>query len=153
MTPLYEVGEDVYIKVGRRVNPAVHQIHKALGDGQYELSRRGTVVQNEAGTNPEIYREEEDLQTEVSSSPSAAVVVFSISGSASADTWYQSPALFTTDQTVYVRGERGVNPAPYKIHQVLDDGKYQLSRNGQVEHKEDGKTPKEYLENSLQTHP
>ena len=81
-----------------------------------------------------------------------AVVVFSISGSASADTWHQSPARFTFDQTVYVKGERGVDPAPYKIHQVLNDGKYQLSKDGKLELKEDGMTPKEYSEDSLQTH-
>ena len=84
MPALYELGQDVYVKVGRHFNPAVHQIHKTLGDGQYELSRHGTAVQNKAGTNPEIYLEE-NLQTKVSSSL-VAVVVFSISGSASADT-------------------------------------------------------------------
>ena len=140
----------MYIKVGLRVNAAVHQIHKALADGQYQLSRHGTVVQNKAGTAPQIY-DEEDLQTKVSSSLTA-VVVFSIPGSASADAWHQSPARFKSDETVYVRGERGVNPAPYKIHQVLDDGKYQLSKDGKLELEEDGKTPKEYLEGSLQTH-
>lgn len=150
MPELYVSGQNVYIKVGRRVDPAVHQIHKALGDGQYQLSRHGTVVQNKAGTAPEIYLEE-NLQTRVSSSL-IAVVVFSISGSASADTWHQSPARFTSDQTVYVKGERGVDPAPYKIHQVLDDGKYQLSKDGKLELKEDRMTPKEYSENSLQTH-
>ena len=145
----YKEGADVYVKVGRRVDPAVHQIHKALGDGQYQLSRQGTVVRNEAGT-VKIYLEE-NLQTKVSSSL-VAVVAFSISGSASADTWHQSPARFTIDQTVYVKGERGVDPAPYKIQRVLDDGKYQLSKGGEVELKEDGVTPKEYSEDSLQTH-
>ena len=150
MPELYVFGQNVYIKVGRRVNPAVHQIHKALGDGQYQLSRHGKVVQNRAGTAPEIYLEE-NLQTRVSSSL-IAVVVFSISGSASADTWHQSPARFTSDQTVYVKGERGIDPAAYQIHQVLDDGKYQLSKYGKLELKEDGMTPKEYSEDSLQTH-
>ena len=151
MPELYKVGADVYVKVGRSVNPAVHQIYRALGDGQYQLSRHGTVVRNKAGTTPEIYLEEK-LQTRVSSSLIAAVVVFSISGSASANTWHQSPARFTSDQTVYVKGERGVDPAPYKIHQVLDDGKYQLSKDGHLELKEDRMTPKEYSEDSLQTH-
>ena len=147
MTPLYEVGQDVYIQVGLRVNPAIHQIQKVRGDGQYELSRRGTVVKNEAGTNPEIYREDKLV-----SSSLIAAVVFSISGSASADSWHQSPARFRSDQTVYVKGDRGVKPDPYKIHQVLDDRKYQLSKDGKVELKEDGKTPKEYLENGLSIH-
>ena len=151
MPELYKVGADVYVKVGRRVNPAVHQIHRPLGDGKYQLSRHGTVVQNRAGKAPEIYLEE-NLQTKVSSSLIAAVVVFSISGSATANTWHQSPARFTSDQTVYVKGERGVDPAPYKIHQVLDDGKYQLSKDGELELKEDRMTPKEYSEDSLQTH-
>lgn len=150
MPELYKFGQNVYIKVGRRVNPAVHQIHKVLGDGQYQLSRHDTVVQNKAGTAPDIYKEE-NLETRVSSSLIAGVV-FSISGSATADTWHQSPARFTCDQTVYVKGERGVDPAPYKIHQVLDDGKYQLSKDGKLELKEDSMTPKEYSEDSLQTH-
>lgn len=141
----------MYIKVGRPVNPAVHQIHKVLGDGQYQLSRHDTVVQNKAGTAPEIYLEEK-LQTKVSSSLIAVAVVFSISGGASADTWHQSPARFTCDQTVYMKGERGVDPAPFKIHQVLDDGKYQLSKDGKLVLKEDGMTPKECSEDSLQTH-
>ena len=150
MPELYKQGQNVYIKGPRRVNPAVHQIHEARGNGQYELSRHGTVVQNKAGTAAEIYLEE-NLQTKVSSSL-IAVVVFSISGSASADTWHQAPApRFKSEQTVYVKGERGVDPAPYKIHQVLDDGKYQLSKDGKLELEEDRTTPKEYSEDSLQT--
>ena len=101
----------------------MHQIHKALGDGQYQLSRNGTVVQNRANTAPEIYKEE-DLE---------------------------SPR-FKPDQTVYVKGERGINPAPYKIHKVLDDEKYHLSKDGKLELKEDGETPKEYAKDSLQKH-
>ena len=137
----------MYIKGPRRLNPDVHQIHRALDDGQYELSRHGTVVQNEAGTAPAIYYEEILV-----SSSLIAVVVFSISGSASADTWYQSPARFKSDQIVYMKGERGVDPAPYKIHQVLDDRKYQLSKDGKLELKEDRTTPKEYSEDSLRTY-
>ena len=105
---------------------------------------------NKAGTAPEIYLEE-NLQTKVSSSL-IAVVVFSIPGRASADAWHQSPARFKSDDTVYVRGERGVDPAPYKVREVLDDGKYQLSKDGTLELQEDGVTPKEYSEGSLQTH-
>ena len=47
----------MYIKGARRENLAVHKIDKALGDGHYQLSRDGTVVQNEAGTAV-IYLEE-----------------------------------------------------------------------------------------------
>ena len=54
---------------------------------------------------------------------------------------------------MYVKGDRGLNPAPYKIHEVLDDAKYQLSKDGKLEFKEDGKTPEEYSEDSLQTQP
>ena len=116
------MGQNVYVKIGRPVNTDVHQIHKTLGDGQYQLSRNGTVVQNQAGT-PGTFMEEH----------------------------LQRPR-FKPDQTVYVKGERGVDPAPYKIHKVLDDRKYQLSKDGELELKEDSKTPKEFLEGSLQTH-
>ena len=50
-----------------------------------------------------------------------------------------------------MKGERGVNPAPYKIQKVLDDGKYHLSKDDKLELKEDGVTPKEFLEDSLHT--
>ena len=53
---------------------------------------------------------------------------------------------------MYVKGERGVDPVPRKVHQVLDDGKYQLSKDGTLELEDDGVTPKEYSEDSLQTH-
>lgn len=77
MPERYSSGQDVYVKVGRTEDSAVHQIDKALGDGQYQLSRHGKVVQNEAGTNPKIYYEEKLV------SSSLIAVVFSISGSAS----------------------------------------------------------------------
>ena len=140
----------MWIKGVRRVDPAVHQIDEVLGEGHYQLSRHGKVVRNKADTGPHIYKEE-DLQGKVSSS--LVVVVFSIFASASADTWHQPPSpRFKSDQTVYVKGERGVNPAPYKIHKVLDDGLYQLSKDDKLELNEDGKTPKEYPEDGLQTH-
>ena len=140
----------MYIILPRSVNPAVHQIDRVLGDGQYQLSRKGEVVQNKAGKAPEIFYEER-LQPNVSSSLIA--VAFSIFGNASADTLHQSPAHFKSDQTVYVTGKRGTDPAEYKIHEVLDDAKYQLSKDGKLELNEDGKTPKEYSENDLQTQP
>ena len=80
---LYKSDQIVYIRGPRRVDPAIHKIYKALGDGQYQLSRHGQVVQNQAGAGPRIF-EEGDLQTKVSSGLIA--VVFSIVGSGSADT-------------------------------------------------------------------
>ena len=136
----------MYIKVGRRVNRDVHQIHKALGEGQYELSRHGTVVKNEAGTVPKIYLEE-NLQKTVSSSLTAVPSIFRAVLVLTAGI-----KRFVPDQMVYVKGERGVDPAPYKIHQVLDDGKYHLSKDGKLELKEDRVTPKEFSEDGLQNH-
>ena len=81
------------------------------------------MVRNNADTGPEIYQEDK-LQA----------------------------ARYKLGQSVYVKGDRGVNPAEHKIHKVLDDRKYQLSKDGKVEFKEDGKTPKEYAEDGLQTH-
>ena len=67
------------------------------------------------------------------------------------------PPRFKADQTVYVKGERGMNPTEYKIHKVLGDGKYQLSeeKDGKLELElmKDGKTPKEYEEDSLGPNP
>ena len=68
MHELYKLGQDVYIQVGRHVDRDVHQIYKVLGEGNYELSRHGTVVKNEAGTASKIYLEE-DLQSPVSFQP------------------------------------------------------------------------------------
>lgn len=53
---------------------------------------------------------------------------------------------------MHVKGERGVDPAPYKVRKVLDDRKYQLWKDGKLELKEDGTTPKEYPEDGLQKH-
>ena len=54
---------------------------------------------------------------------------------------YYIPLYKETD-TVYLKGPRGVDPLPYQIHQVLDDGRYKLSRDG----KSDGKI---YFEEDL----
>lgn len=63
-----------------------------------------------------------------------------------ADFWNQYAVLYRVDQQVYLKGARGVDPNPYKIHQVLGDGNYELSRNGECDHKV-------YLEENLQTEP
>ena len=49
-------------------------------------------------------------------------------------------------------GGRGIDPVEYKIHKVLDDGKYQLSQDGEVAFEKDKKTPKEFSENGLRGH-
>ena len=36
-------------------------------------------------------------------------------------------------QNIYVKKARGIDPNPYKIHEVLGNGQYKLSRNGEVE--------------------
>ena len=64
----------------------------------------------------------------------------------------QSPPNFKPGQTVYVKGERGVNPKAYEIHKVLDDSKYQLLKDGTLELDEETKAPKEYPKSSLSTH-
>ena len=53
---------------------------------------------------------------------------------------------------MYIKDERGVDLTPCKIHQVLDNRKYQLSKNGELELNEDRVTPKEFSEDSLRTH-
>lgn len=58
-------------------------------------------------------------------------------------------ALYKVDQDVYLRGTRGVDPSPYKIHKVLGEGQYELSRDGKVE--KDGSSPKIFYEEKLQT--
>ncbi|MCJ1453538.1 hypothetical protein MMC28_003885 [Mycoblastus sanguinarius] len=45
------------------------------------------------------------------------------------------PELYSENQTVYLNGPRGVDPNPYKIHQVLGDGQYHLWRNGRCDRK------------------
>ena len=35
-------------------------------------------------------------------------------------------------QEIYVEGARGIDPNPYKIHEVLGNGQYRLSRDGKV---------------------
>ena len=53
----FEVRQHVFIKAGPRVKPDVYKIHKALGDGQYQLLRKEAVVKTKDGS-PEIYYEE-----------------------------------------------------------------------------------------------
>ena len=43
--------------------------------------------------------------------------------------------LYRVGQEVYVHGRRGTDPNPYKIHEVLGNGQYKLSRDGRVEHR------------------
>ena len=69
---LYKSDQIVYIKGPRRVDPAIHKIYKVLGDGQYQLSRHGQVLQNQAGGTPRIF-DEGELQMKVSFSFTAVV--------------------------------------------------------------------------------
>ena len=58
----------------------------------------------------------------------------------------QYPDPYRVDQEVYLKGARGIDPKPYKIKKVLGDGQYELSRDGQCDHKA-------YLQENLQTEP
>ena len=40
--------------------------------------------------------------------------------------------LYRVGQEVYVNGPRGTDPSPYKIHEVLGNGQYKLSRNNEA---------------------
>ena len=56
---------------------------------------------------------------------------------------YDEP--YRVGQEVYVKGPRGTDINPYKIHEVLGNGQYKLSRNNEV-------VRRVYAENSLQIH-
>ena len=43
--------------------------------------------------------------------------------------------LYRVGQEVYVIGPRGTDTTPYKIHGLLGNGQYKLSRDGRVEHR------------------
>ena len=51
----HRVGDEVYLKTARGVDPDPFMIHKVLGEGQYELSRDGKC-------DHEIYQQEVDLR-------------------------------------------------------------------------------------------
>ena len=59
----FKVDQVVYQSGTRGVEPDPYKVHKALGDGQYELSRDDKVVLNDDGKNPKIFLEE-NLQLE-----------------------------------------------------------------------------------------
>ena len=56
---------------------------------------------------------------------------------------YDNP--YRVGQQVYVNGPRGTDTNPYKIHEVLGNGQYKLSRNNEV-------VQRVYEEWNLQTH-
>ena len=56
------------------------------------------------------------------------------------------PERYKVGEEVYLKGTRGVNPKPYKIHEVHGSGRYKLSRDGKIE-------SQIHLEGSLQTEP
>lgn len=56
------------------------------------------------------------------------------------------PEPYKTGQVVYHKGARGIDPKPYKIHKILGDGQYELSRDGKCDHKV-------YLQEKLQLEP
>lgn len=64
----------------------------------------------------------------------------------SADLGNQYPEPYKTGQVVYHKGARGIDPKPYKIHKILGDGQYELSRDGKCDHKV-------YLQEKLQLEP
>lgn len=47
---------------------------------------------------------------------------------------------------------RGINPIEYQIYEVLDDGKFHLSKDGKLHRDETDGTPKEYSKNELSKH-
>ena len=50
----------------------------------------------------------------------------------------QDPEVYRKGAEVFLKGPRGVDPNPYKIWKILDNGQYKLSRDG----KSDGKVYK-----------
>lgn len=56
------------------------------------------------------------------------------------------PERYHIRDKVYLKGNRGVDPKPYKIHDVHGNGRYTISRDGKID-------PQIHLVDSLQTEP
>ena len=78
-------------------------------------------------------REPLDLKGEVSQSPTNKLLSF-----AALFTDHESPkypSSYVPGQQVYVQCARGIDPKPYKIHEVLALGQYKLLRDGKIDDK------------------
>ena len=61
---------------------------------------------------------------------------------------------FEPGQIVYEKSKdgRGINPVEFQIREVLDYGKFRLSKDGKLHRDETDGTPKEYSKNELSRH-
>ncbi len=44
------------------------------------------------------------------------------------------PERYRVGDEVYLKGQRGIDPNAYKIHEVFGSGQYEISRDGKFEH-------------------
>ena len=44
------------------------------------------------------------------------------------------PERYRVGDEVFLKGSRGIDPNPYKIHEVYGSGQYEVSRDGKFEH-------------------
>lgn len=90
-------------------------------------------------------RYEKDQQLDLSTSVSFSLN-FAVLPSTCAYARNQYPEPNPVGKEMYLKGTRGIDPKPYKIHEVLGDGQYKLLRDGKC----DGKI---YLQENLRSEP